>query len=143
MDAVLISTPDHLHVTIAKAALEAGKHVYLEKPTLHRWEDRTILTRPRRSKASLQCGMQQRSGAHYMRAKQEIFAGKKLGQVLFARAVWHNFPWQQRFVPDRPSRRGSIGISFLARRRKFPTRPSATAPGAIFPIMEPACWPTS
>ena len=103
VDAVLISTPDHLHVTIACAALEAGKHIYLEKPTLHHWEDRAILTEAAgKQKQVLQCGMQQRSGAHYLQAKQSIFAEKKLGHVLFARAVWHNFPWQQRFVPDAP-----------------------------------------
>ena len=101
VDAVLISTPDHLHVTMATTALETGKHVYLEKPTLHRWEDRTILiAAAEKHKQVLQCGMQQRSGAHYLQAKQTIFTEKKLGQVLFARAVWHNFPWQERFVPD-------------------------------------------
>ncbi len=40
VDAVLISTPDHLHVSIGKDALAAGKHVYLEKPTLHHWNAR-------------------------------------------------------------------------------------------------------
>src|SRR5438874_1797649 len=97
IDAVLIATPDHLHVTVAKAALDAGKHVYLEKPTLHHWNEHTILLHAAANhKLALQCGMQQRSGAHYIRAKQEIFATQKLGKVLFARAVWHNFPWQQR-----------------------------------------------
>jgi predicted dehydrogenase len=101
VDAVLITTPDHLHLTIAKAALAAGKHVYLEKPTLHRWSERVELTRAAEaSKQILQCGTQQRSGAHYIRARQEIFASGKLGQVLFARAVWHNFPWQQRHIKN-------------------------------------------
>jgi predicted dehydrogenase len=103
VDAVLLSTPDHLHVTMACAALEAGKHVYLEKPTLHRWEDRATLTNAAEEyKQILQCGMQQRSGVHYLQAKQSIFTEKKLGHVLFARAVWHNFPWQQRLVPNSP-----------------------------------------
>jgi predicted dehydrogenase len=48
----------------------------------------------------LQCGTQQRSGAHYIRARQEIFASGRLGKVLFARAVWHNFPWQQRHIKN-------------------------------------------
>jgi predicted dehydrogenase len=103
VDAVLIATPDHLHVTVAKDALDAGKHVYLEKPLLHRWEERSILTEAaRRSKTVLQSGTQQRSGAHYVRAKEEIFGAKKLGKVLFARAVWHDFPWQQRRIEPAP-----------------------------------------
>jgi predicted dehydrogenase len=121
VDAVLISTPDHLHVTMAKASLEAGKHVYLEKPTLHRWQDRAILAQAaQKHKQVLQCGMQQRSGAHYLRAKQAIFAEKKLGHVLFARAVWHNFPWQQRYVPDAPKPSGLDWELFLGPATKVP-----------------------
>ena len=103
VDAVLISTPDHLHVDMAVEALAAGKHLYLEKPTLHNWDDRSrLLEAAGKSRAVLQCGTQQRSSTHYLGAKQEIFAEGKLGKVLFARAVWHNFPWQERYVKPEP-----------------------------------------
>jgi predicted dehydrogenase len=121
VDAVLISTPDHLHVTMAVAALEAGKHVYLEKPTLHRWEDRAALARAAdQYKQVLQCGMQQRSGAHYLQAKQSIFAENRLGHVRFARAVWHNFPWQQRLVADEPKPPGLDWRLFLGPAPQVP-----------------------
>jgi predicted dehydrogenase len=114
VDAVLIATPDHLHVTIAKAALAAGKNIYLEKPTLHHWSEREELTRAAEAHhVVLQCGMQQRSGAHYLRAKQEIFAPGKLGKVVFARAVWHNFPWQQRHITPAPKPPGLDWERFL------------------------------
>jgi len=103
IDSVLIATPDHLHVQVATAALDANKNVYLEKPTLHRWHERTALeSAASRSKKLLQCGMQQRSGAHYIKAKQEIFDTGKLGDVVFVRAVWSNFPWQRRDIPNEP-----------------------------------------
>ncbi|HEV2133331.1 MAG TPA: Gfo/Idh/MocA family oxidoreductase [Terracidiphilus sp.] len=121
IDALLVSTPDHLHVQIATATLGANKNTYLEKPTLHRWHERDTLTRAASaSKAVLQCGMQQRSGAHYMQAKQEIFDAHKLGHVVFARAVWHNFPWQRRDIPELPKPPGLHWDLFLGPAPKVP-----------------------
>ena len=103
IDSVLIATPDHLHVQIGTAALAAEKNVYLEKPTLHRWSERTALVAAAdRSSKVLQCGMQQRSGAHYQKVKQEIFNTGMLGDVVLVRAVWSNFPWQRRIIPPQP-----------------------------------------
>jgi predicted dehydrogenase len=121
VDAVLIATPDHLHVEIATATLGANKHTYLEKPTVHRWSERDALTQAASgSKVVLQCGMQQRSGAHYIRAKKEIFDTQKLGHVAFARAVWHNFPWQRRNIPEQPKPPGLRWDLFLGPAPKVP-----------------------
>jgi predicted dehydrogenase len=121
VDAVLIAVPDHLHVTLAKDALDAGKHVYLEKPTLHHWSERqTLVDAAANRKQVLQCGMQQRSGAHYLRARQEIFEEKKLGSVVFARAVWHNFPWQTRNVKSEPKPAGLDWDRFLGPAPQVP-----------------------
>jgi predicted dehydrogenase len=121
VDAVMIATPDHLHVEIAKNVLAANKHLYLEKPTLHRWKERQALENAAKaSKSVLQCGMQQRSGAHYMQAKQEYFDGGKLGKVIFARAVWHNFPWQRRNIPEVPKPASLRWDLFLGPAPKLP-----------------------
>jgi predicted dehydrogenase len=121
IDAVYIATPDHLHVGIAKDALDAGKNVYLEKPTLHRWREREALVKAATaSKGILQCGMQQRSGAHYLQAKEQYFDAGKLGKVVFARAVWHNFPWQRRKIPNEPKPAGLRWDLFLGPAPKVP-----------------------
>jgi predicted dehydrogenase len=114
IDAVFVATPDHLHVQIAKNILAANKNLYLEKPTIHRWHEReTLVKAAAASKSILQCGTQQRSGPHYMRARQEIFDAGKLGSVVFARAVWHNFPWQSRNIPSLPKPPGLDWELFL------------------------------
>jgi predicted dehydrogenase len=114
VDAVYIAPPDHLHATIARAALEAGKHVYLEKPTLHRWSEHATLSEAAQKQSLvLQCGMQQRSGAHYIQAKHDFFDQKRLGDVIFVRAVWHNFPWQQRNIQPAPKPTGLDWDRFL------------------------------
>ena len=121
VDAVLVSTPDHLHVQIATATLGASKHTYLEKPTVHRWHERDALIKAAAAtKAVLQCGMQQRSGDHYMRAKQEFFDEQKLGHVVFARAVWHNFSWQRRVIPEQPKPAGLNWELFLGPAPQVP-----------------------
>lgn len=114
VDAVIIAAPDHLHNTLGTAALAAGKHVYLEKPTVHRWPERTSLAEAlEKSGKILQCGTQQRSGAHYWRAKHEIFERGRLGKVVYARCVWHNFPWQRREIPPTPKPAGLDWERFL------------------------------
>ena len=43
IDAVIISTPDHTHFPATMAAMEMGKHVYVEKPLAHNvWQLRTL-----------------------------------------------------------------------------------------------------
>jgi hypothetical protein len=43
IDAVLISTPDHIHFAAAMAAMEAKKHIFVQKPLAHNiWQVRTL-----------------------------------------------------------------------------------------------------
>jgi predicted dehydrogenase len=121
VDAVLIATPDHLHVEIARDTLGANKHTYLEKPILHRWSERETLTRAAEAnKTVLQCGMQQRSAEHYQRVKQEIFDAGKLGNIVFARAVYSDLPWQRRVIPNVPQPPGLRWDLFLGPAPKVP-----------------------
>lgn len=114
VDAVLIAVPDHLHIEIASAAFAARKHVYLEKPTTHMFSQQQKLREAfERSGKVLQCGMQQRSGEHYIRAKEKIFEQGKLGKVVIVRTSWSDFPWQARHIQPRPKPPGLDWNRFL------------------------------
>ena len=59
IDAVTISSPDHTHAAAAMAAMQRGKHVYVQKPLTHNiHEARTLTEAARRYKVVSQMGNQ-------------------------------------------------------------------------------------
>ncbi|QMU28619.1 Gfo/Idh/MocA family protein [Adhaeribacter radiodurans] len=63
IDAVIVSTPDHMHAPIAMAAMQLGKHVYVEKPLTHDiYEARMLTQAAKRYKVVTQMGNQGSSG---------------------------------------------------------------------------------
>jgi len=65
IDAVVISTPDHWHVPMSLMALQAGKDVFCEKPTLTIAEGRALVNEVNTRKAVFQIGLEDRSVVHY------------------------------------------------------------------------------
>jgi myo-inositol 2-dehydrogenase / D-chiro-inositol 1-dehydrogenase len=75
VDAVVISTPDHWHVPIALLALEAGKDVFCEKPTLTIAEGRKLVETVSQHKAVFQVGIEDRSTIYYYRMAELVRNG--------------------------------------------------------------------
>ena len=66
LDAVQISTPDHMHAFIALDAMRRGKHVYCQKPLTHTvWESRQMRLQAEKSKVITQMGNQIHSHEAY------------------------------------------------------------------------------
>ncbi|SES05844.1 Oxidoreductase family, NAD-binding Rossmann fold [Pedobacter rhizosphaerae] len=63
IDGVVVSTPDHNHAMIAMAAMQLGKHVYVEKPLTHDiYEARKLTEAAKRYQVVTQMGNQGASG---------------------------------------------------------------------------------
>ncbi|GAB5555154.1 MAG: hypothetical protein Sapg2KO_47450 [Saprospiraceae bacterium] len=81
IDAVIIATPDHWHAPISIAALQADKHVYVEKPMTHNIaETYALRDAARNSKAVFQVGHQHRQTLSFLTAQNVIERGL-LGHV--------------------------------------------------------------
>src|SRR5437588_4373661 len=89
IDAVLIATPDHWHAKLSIDAIDAGKHVYVEKPMTHT-VDQAIELRDavRRYKRVLQVGPNGTGHDGYWRANEAIKAGR-IGKVTWAHASYN------------------------------------------------------
>jgi predicted dehydrogenase len=85
IDAVIIATPDHWHALQTVMACQAGKDVYVEKPTsVAIAEGRTMVEAARKYNRIVQVGLQQRSAAHFQKAV-EIVKGGTLGTMSMVR----------------------------------------------------------
>ncbi len=99
LDAVVISTPDHIHVTAAVMAMRRGKHVYCEKPLGHDVaEVRLATTTAAKQKVATQLGTQIHAGENYRRVVELIRAGA-VGPVREVH-VWVGRSWGD---GDRPA----------------------------------------
>ena len=81
LDAVVVSTPDHTHAAVALAALEAGHHVYCEKPLAHTvGEVRRMRALAAEKGLVTQMGTQIHATDNYRRVVERVRAGQ-LGAV--------------------------------------------------------------
>jgi predicted dehydrogenase len=89
IDAITIATPDHWHAPMAIYGLEAGKHVYVEKPCSHNPAEGALLVRAQQKYGKLvQMGTQQRSSPHTIEVVDKIHNGL-IGRAYYAKA-WYN-----------------------------------------------------
>jgi len=95
IDAVTISTPDHVHGPAAKYAMERGKHVYVQKPMTHNIREARMLTEMARSqKVVTQMGNQGGSNP-LLKLVQKWVDEDRIGAVSKVQ-VWTNRPvWPQ------------------------------------------------
>jgi predicted dehydrogenase len=90
LDAVSIAMPDFWHTPAAILALQAGKHVYLEKPGSHNpAESELLVEATQRYGKVVQMGNQRRSWPRVQEAMQELHGGA-IGRVYYARAWYTN-----------------------------------------------------
>ncbi|MGD8896635.1 MAG: Gfo/Idh/MocA family oxidoreductase [Acidobacteriota bacterium] len=76
IDAVVVSTPDHLHAYASILAMRAGKHVYCEKPLSHNvWESRAVARVAAETGVATQLGIQGRAGEGHRQTAEWIWDG--------------------------------------------------------------------
>jgi len=103
IDAVIIAKPDHWHCMTFVHSLEAGKHVYVEKPIGNSIAEINIMHKAAKKHGKIvQVGQWQRSQPHFVDAINYLKSGK-LGRIRATKA-WSFVDWKGSVpkVPDSP-----------------------------------------
>ncbi|MFP4528134.1 MAG: Gfo/Idh/MocA family protein [Candidatus Kapaibacterium sp.] len=88
IEAVDICTPTHTHKEVSLAALEAGKHVFIEKPIARNHQEaKAIHAAAEKSGKKVMVGMNQRFRSDTMMMKNYVQMGE-IGSVFYAKAGW-------------------------------------------------------
>lgn len=92
IDAITISTPDHMHAAPTLAAMRLGKHVFTQKPLTHTiHESRTLMLEARRLGVATQMGIQNQSTVGH-RTTVALIRGGLIGKIKQAYG-WSNKGW--------------------------------------------------
>jgi len=124
IDAVIIATPDHWHALITVMAMQAGKHVYVEKPMANSIGEAIIMEEAaEKYDKVVQVGQWQRSGAHWQDAMQYLWSGK-LGKVSRVKAWAYTSKMPLPIKPDGPVPEGVDYNMWLGPAPKLPFNPN-------------------
>jgi len=97
---VIVATPDHWHALPTIAALEAGAHVYVEKPISHTiLEGRAMVKAARAANRAVQVGLHRRVSPHNVSGMKFLRSGK-LGKIGMVRAFVHSAGGPGQPTPD-------------------------------------------
>ena len=90
VDCITVATPDHWHTPMAIAGVQAGKHVYVEKPCSHNPAEGVMLVEAQKKYGKVvQMGSQQRSSPHTIDIVGRIHNGL-IGRAYAANAWYSN-----------------------------------------------------
>lgn len=102
IDAVIVTIPDHMHAVAAIAAMERGKHVYVQKPLAHTVaECRDLVEAAEKYKVATQMGNQGYSNEGTRQCAEMIWSGA-IGNVTEVHA-WTNRPAWPQGIKEAPS----------------------------------------
>lgn len=128
VDKVLIATPEHSHAYLTLDALDAGKHVYCEKPMTHKvQEGLRVVEKAKDTGLQLQVGVQGMADDSYSSAYEAIKGGA-LGTVVQAQIDYvRNYgelgPWRIGDIDDREKPEDLDWNAWLRPTKRIPWDP--------------------
>ena len=100
--AVIIGTPDHWHAIMMMMALEAGKHVFVEKPMGHSIDEcnAMVAAQKKHPELKVQVNMWQRSSKHWFEASEIVKSGELGGVHLVKAWIYKGYDEPFPVMPD-------------------------------------------